>query len=161
MNNFLAWLAVCLLMPECRDNVSQFEIRMLRSLVSSGFASSKRCADLFWILNHNFFRIPNDVGLIINFQFGKTLRELPSHFFGLAPLESGDAWYCQDYIEFGFSIGVDMSVGSLYTKIDVNRLRCSEKLSQAHVNARFRFYLDRVGMDNNNQGELKLSIHSL
>ena len=119
MNNFLAWLAVCLLMPECRDNVSQFEIRMLRSLVSSGFASSKRCADLFWILNHNFFRIPNDVGLIINFQFGKTLRELPSHFFGLAPLESGDAWYCQDYIEFGFSIGVDMSVGSLYTKIDV------------------------------------------
>ena len=36
-----------------------------------------------------------------------------------------------------------------------------EKLSSAHVNARFRFFLDRVGMDNNNQGDLKLSIHSL
>ena len=26
MNNFLGWLAVCLLMPEFRDNVVQFEI---------------------------------------------------------------------------------------------------------------------------------------
>jgi len=166
MNNFLGWLAVCLLMPEFKDDASQFEIRMLRSLVSTGFASSKRCDDLCWILTRKILRIPNNVGLIINFQFGKTLRQLPNHVFGLAPLESGDPWYCpvhlmEDYVHFGFSIGVDMSVGFLYTKIDANRLRCSEKLSPAHVNARFRFYLDKVGMDNNNQGELKLSIHSL
>ena len=50
MNNFLGWLAVCLLMPEFKDDVSQFEIRMLRSLVSMGFASSKRCDDLAWVL---------------------------------------------------------------------------------------------------------------
>ena len=61
-------------------------------------------------------------------------------------------------VEFGFSIGVDMLVGFLYTKIDVNRLRCSEKLLPAHVNARFWFYLDRVGIDNINQGELKLTL---
>ena len=54
-----------------------------------------------------------------------------------------------------------MSVGFLYTKIDAFGARSIEKLSSAHVNARFRFFLDKVGMDNNNQGDLKLSIHSL
>ena len=163
---FLGWMAVCLLSPEFQDNVSQFEIRMLRSLVTNGFASSKRCDDLCWILTRKIFRIPNSGGLIINFQFGKTLRQLPNHVFGLAPLDSGDPWYCpvllmEDYVRFGFSIGVDMSVGFLYTKIDGFGARSIEKLSSAHVNARFRFFLDRVGMDNNNQGDLKLSIHSL
>ena len=166
LQDFLRWLAVLLLMPECQDDISQFEIRMLRSFVSSAFASSKRCDDVCWILTRKIFRIPNSAGLIVNFQFGKTLRQLPNHVFGLAPGESGDPWFCpvhlmEDYVQFGYSIGVDMSVGFLYTKIDENRERSPDKLTTGYVNARFRFYLEKVGMDNNNQGDLKLSIHSL
>ena len=67
----------------------------------------------------------------------------------------------EDYVQFGYSIGVDMSVGFLYTKINENRARFPDKLTTGYVNARFRFYLEKVGMDNNNQGDLKLSIHSL
>ena len=80
-------------MNNFRDDVSQFEIRMLRSLVSNGFASSKRCDDLCCIQTGKKFQIPNNVDLIINFQFGKTLRQLPNHVFGLALLESGDALF--------------------------------------------------------------------
>ena len=63
------------------------------------------------------------VGLIVNFQFGKTLRQLPNHVFGLAPLESGDPWFCpvrlmEEYVRYGFSIGINMSIGYLYTSID-------------------------------------------
>ena len=35
----------------------------------------------------------------------------------------------EDYVQFGYSIGVDMSVGFLYTKIDENRVRFPDKLS--------------------------------
>ena len=81
LQDFLRWLAVLLLMPECQDDISQFEIRMLCSFVSSAFASSKRCDDVCWILTRKIFRIPNSAGLIVNFQFGKTLRQLPNHMF--------------------------------------------------------------------------------
>ena len=164
--SFLNWLAVFLLMPEFQDEVSQFEIRMLRSFVTNAFASSKRCDDLCWILTRKVFRIPNGVGLIVNFQFGKTLRQLPNHVFGLAPLESGDPWFCpvrlmEEYVRYGFSIGINMSIGYLYTSIDEFLVRSVVKLSPAFVNSRFRFYLHRAGMDASNQGDLKLSIHSL
>ena len=54
-----------------------------------------------------------------------------------------------------------MLVRFLYTKIDGYGARSLEKLFPAHVNTRFRFFLDTVGIDNNNQGDLKLSTHSL
>ena len=58
------------------------------------------------------------------------------------------------YVDFGNSIGVDMSVGFLYTRIDVTKHRHVDKLSPAYVNARFRFYLARAGMENCNQRDL-------
>ena len=54
-----------------------------------------------------------------------------------------------------------MSIGYLYTSIDEFLVRSVVKLSPAFVNLRFRFYLHRAGMDASNQGDLKLSIHSL
>ena len=60
------------------------------------------------------FRIPNSVGLIVNFQFGKMLRQLPNHIFGLAPWpgESGDLWFCpvhllEDYVQFKLDIQLE------------------------------------------------------
>jgi len=109
---------------------------------------------------------PNNLGLIIIFQFGKTLRQLPNHVFGVVPDDTNDPWYCpvklmEEYVRFGATIEVNMSVGYLYTKIDSACRRDLERLSTSHLNARFRFYLHRAGMDNCNQGDLKLSIHSL
>ena len=54
MNKFLACLAVLLQLPELQDEVSQFEIRMIRSLVAVGFTSPKRCNDSCWILTRKF-----------------------------------------------------------------------------------------------------------
>ena len=54
-----------------------------------------------------------------------------------------------------------MSIGYLYTSIDEFLVRSVVKLSPVFVNSRFRFYLHRAGMDASNQGDLKLSIHSL
>ena len=166
MNRFLSCLAILLQLPEFRDEVSQFEIRMLRSLVSVGFASSKRCDDLCWILIRRIVRLPNDVGLIINFQFGKTLRQMPNHVFGLSPLVPRDPWFCpvvlmEDYVNYGSSIGVDMRAGFLFTSIDANKKRSLSRLSTTFVNARFHFYLQKVHMNECHQGGLKLSIHSL
>ena len=53
--SFLNWLAVFLLMPEFQNEVSQFEIRMLRSFITNAFALSKRCDDLCWILTRKVF----------------------------------------------------------------------------------------------------------
>ena len=117
--------------------------------MAGGFASSKKCDYLCWILTRKIFWIPNSGGLIINFQFGKMLRQLPNPVFGLALLDLGVQWYCsvhlrKDYARFGFSIRVDMLVGFLYTKIDgYGGIRRSlEKLSTVHVNGRFGFFLD-------------------
>ena len=166
LRTLLSWLALFLALPEFADVVSQFEIRMIRSFLSTAFASSKRCDDVCWVLTKKVFRLPNNVGLIVNFQFGKTLRQLPNHVFGLAPDKANDPWFCpvklmDSYVDFGNSIGVDMSVGFLYTRIDVTKHRHVDRLSPAYVNARFRFYLARAGMENCNQGDLKLSIQSL
>ena len=61
----------------------------------------------------------------------------------------------------GTAIGVNMSVGYLYTKIDSACRRDVKRLSTSHFNGRFRYYLHRAVMDNCSQGDLKLSIHSL
>ena len=166
LRTFLSWLAIFIELPEFAHVTSQFELRMLRSFLASTFASSKRCDDICWILTRKIFRVPNNLGLIINFQFGKTLRQLPNHVFGLVPDDANDPWYCpvklmEEYVRFGATIGVNMSVGYLYTKIDSACRRDLERLSTSHLNARFKFYLHRAGMDNCNQGDLKLSIHSL
>ena len=137
---------------------------MLRSFLASTFASSKRCDTICWILTRKIFRFPNKLGLIINFQFGKILRQLPIHVFGVVPDDNNDPWYCpvklmEDYVCFGTAIGGNMSL--LYTKIDSACRQDVEWLFTSHLNVRFRYYLHRAGMDNCNQGDLKLSIHSL
>ena len=86
--------------------------------------------------------------------------------FGMVRDDSNDPWYCpvklmEEYVNFGAPIGVDMSVGYLCTKIDKTCQRDMNRLSTSHLNSRFRFYLQRAGMDNCSQGDLKLSIHSL
>ena len=82
---------------------------MIRSFLSTAFASSKRCDDVCWVLTKKVFRLPNNVGLIVNFQFGKTLRQLPNHVFGLAPDKANDPWFCpvklmDSYVDFGNSM---------------------------------------------------------
>ena len=72
LRTLLSWLAIFIELPEFADVTSQFELRMLRSFQASTFASSKRCDDICWILTRKIFRFPNNLGLITNFQFGKT-----------------------------------------------------------------------------------------
>ena len=150
LRTLLSWLAIFIELPEFAHVISQFELRMLRSFLASTFASSKRCDDICWILTRKIFRVPNNLGLIINFQFGKTLRQLPNHVFGVVPDDTNDPWYCpvklmEEYVRFGTAIGVNMSVGYLYTKIDSACRRDLKRLSTSHLNARFRFYLHRAG----------------
>ena len=130
-------------LPKFADVTSQFKLRMIRSFLASTFASSKRCDDICWILTRKIFRFPNNLGLIINFQFGKTLRQLPNHVFRVVPDDTNDPWYCpvklmEDYVRFGTAIGVNMSEGYLYTKIDSACQRNIKRLSTSHRNARFR-----------------------
>ena len=96
----------------------------------------------------------------------KTLRQLPNYVYGLAPLESSGPWFCpvplmEEYVDYGFSIGVNMSFGYLYATIDEHRVRSEVQLSTVFINSRLRFYLDRAGLDTSNQGDLILSIHYL
>ena len=88
--------------------------------------------------------------------------------FRFIPDGANDPWYCpvklimmEEYVYFEATIGVNMSVGYLYTKINNTCQQDVERLSTSHLCARFRFYLQKAAMDNCSQGDLKLSIHSL
>jgi hypothetical protein len=113
------------------------------------FALGKRCNDMSNFLVSQIIKFPNIEGVILNFQFGKTLRDGSKHALGLMPNMEKPA-LCpvraiEKLIAFYRTNNILVGGGRLFVKL-VNGVRGTEALSTDYMNSRFQRYLEQAAI---------------
>lgn len=119
------------------------------------FSTTKRGAELTATLIQRILRLPNNCGLMFNFQWGKTLRSGADHVLSV-PYEGDYVSVCpvravEQLVEVGKTAGWDMTSGYLFSEIlpsrDGTATRGSTPVTAPKMSAALKRYASEAGVE--------------
>ena len=104
-----------------KRGVRKLKMKERRAMYAFCFTAIKRLAGAGNVIAPNVIRIPNNMGLVFNCTWDKTLR-MGSHCFGFLCVRTAEAWcaHCiiDEWVLEAQSFGITLGEGLLFPKLD-------------------------------------------
>ena len=109
------------------------------ALYSVAFRTTKRGDELSRTLIQRILRLPNESGLLFNFQWGKTMRDGADHLMTVAydnkSLATCPVRAVEQYVQIGSAVGWDMTKGYLFPTITAGAGRTGPRRGTSPISA--------------------------
>ena len=121
--------------------------------MAAEFEATKQGDDISLLLISRILRLPNGLGLILNFVFGKVLRSGITHSFGLSwGPDKKDPWACacqllEEYVAFAKSMGLEVLKGYLYFEVDYQMNKIPGRLDPSIMTLNLKKYMKLTNLD--------------
>lgn len=121
------------------------------ALFALAFHTMRRGFDLSNALGSHVLRLPDSTGLILNFQFGKTLRSFADETVVVSP-DTVTPSLCAfkavtSYISAAYRVGWDLASGHLFPQVSSDGVRSCHSMSSRHMTAALQAHLRAAGLD--------------